>query len=403
MNILSKLLLAVTLFVFCLSLPGCYFFPREEPVLAPPLIKPDRVTYNVVEAVRGEIENSIRGSGYFVAEIQENLFFKFRGGRLKNIYVRLGDFVNKGDLVAELETDDLEMQIKQQEILVEKARLSYERCKIESPPGDDYNIKMAEMELESAMLQLEYLETELEKSRRFSASFETDKLEMQIKQQEILVEKARLSYERCKIESPPGDDYNIKMAEMELESAMLQMEYLETELEKSRLFSTISGKIIYISDSLPGDYVNAYQNLLRVADTESLLLEYKGDKAAYFSLGTEVEVNIDDKVYTGEVVFNASNAPIEELEKYKDTVRIKVEELPEDVRLGQKADIKLVIARKENALIIPRNSVYLNLGDPYIYVLENNVRTERYVKLGIESSTMVEIVEGLQDGELVIK
>lgn len=334
MNILSKLLLAVTLFVFCLSLPGCYFFPREEPVLAPPLIKPDRVTYNVVEAVRGEIENSIRGSGYFVAEIQENLFFKFRGGRLKNIYVRLGDFVNKGDLVAELETDDLEMQIKQQE---------------------------------------------------------------------ILVEKARLSYERCKIESPPGDDYNIKMAEMELESAMLQMEYLETEFEKSRLFSTISGKIIYISDSLPGDYVNAYQNLLRVADTESLLLEYKGDKAAYFSLGTEVEVNIDDKVYTGEVVFNASNAPIEELEKYKDTVRIKVEELPEDVRLGQKADIKLVIARKENALIIPRNSVYLNLGDPYIYVLENNVRTERYVKLGIESSTMVEIVEGLQDGELVIK
>ena len=78
---------------------------------------------------RCTIEEMIGGSGTFVSVEQENMFFKHRGGRLKAIHVKIGDVVQKGDLLAELDTGTLENEIQQQKIRLQQTRLRYTQMK----------------------------------------------------------------------------------------------------------------------------------------------------------------------------------------------------------------------------------------------------------------------------------
>jgi multidrug efflux pump subunit AcrA (membrane-fusion protein) len=38
----------------------------------------------------------------------------------------------------------------------------------------------------------------------------------------------------------------------------------------------------------------------------------------------------------------------------------------------------------------------------YVYVLEDGIRSERNIDIGIENATEVEITEGLEEGELIV-
>ena len=53
-------------------------------------------------------------------------------------------------------------------------------------------------------------------------------------------------------------------------------------------------------------------------------------------------------------------------------------------------------------LILPRNVVSLYSGESYVQVLEDGVKKERVIETGIKNVTDVEVVDGLEEGEVVI-
>jgi macrolide-specific efflux system membrane fusion protein len=67
------------------TLSGCYFFPKEETVLAPPLIESTEITYETIDVTKGTIEKRVTGSGTFISAEQQNLDFKYRGGYITGI------------------------------------------------------------------------------------------------------------------------------------------------------------------------------------------------------------------------------------------------------------------------------------------------------------------------------
>lgn len=336
MRRMKVFLLYFSLLMILALLSGCYFFPKEEELLAPPLVEPEVIGYKTVDVTIGDIEQVVRGTGSFISSNQLNHFFKFRGGRLKKIYVGMGDYVEAGTLLAELDTDDLLYRIKLQELALEKARINYERVKLES-------------ELAGG-----------------------------------------------------GNKFDLRMAELDLESNRIQLENLQTELEKSKLIAEISGYVVYITDTQPGEVINAYQNVVRIADPTSLLLEYTGRNYRDFALGAEVQVTIDKQVYKGTVVMTPYTVPYEEMERYKETVRIEVEDLPDGIRLGSSAGISLVLERSENTMIVPRSVLRMYQGKTFVYVLEDGIRVEKYVETGIQSGNMVEILSGLDPDDKVL-
>lgn len=331
-GIISLILLTV---MISSLLSGCYFFPKEEEVLAPPIKVPDKVTYETITVEKGTIENTIRCPGTFVSVSQKDLFYKERGGRLEEVFVNLGDNVKKGDLIAQLETDTILNDIKLQELELKKAQIAYDS------------------------------------------------------------EKTRLDIEG-------GSKTALELAELNLQASQIRLDDLKTQLDHTRLVSPIDGEIVYITDVRLGEYINAHQTVVRVADTTKLQLKYSQDKIASFDLGMKASVEIDNKQYVGEVVMTPGNLPSDADEAARKSVMLAVENLPSDVQIGNTATISLTLEKQDNVIVLPKQVINNFVGRKFVNILKNDIREERDVELGIQTDTEVEVIKGLEVGELII-
>lgn len=379
----STLLVVLTIFLTVAMFSGCSLFPKEEDTLSPPLAEPVGITYNTEEAKIGYIEDSIQRTAYFIPVMQKSLYFRYRSGRLKAIHVKTGDNVKAGDVIAELLTDGLEKEVRFQELAVDSSRKA---C--------TYAEQLAEIEIKAAKDKLDALTKKLDNMLRNSGAYaanEIESIENEKANQEILLAKLSLNHSNT-----------IEMRKNDLASAELKLLQLQEELEQCKLVSPVDGIVTYTASLKEGDTVDSYKTIVTVADPKELRLEYQGSSASDFKLGMQVDVIIGDNHYPGEVVLTASSVPFEEMEKYKDTVHIKMESIPEGVEKGDRANIKIIRNFSENAVIIPKKALRTYLGKNVVYTLKDGIRMERYVEKGVESVNEVEIKQGLDAGELVI-
>ena len=120
-----------------LGLSGC-----GEKNTAPELLEPVEVVYDTAAAFRGDIAFLEVYGAYVAAEMEEAAFEN--GGKLKAVYVRAGDHVEAGELLAELDTEQLERNLS----AVQKSAWQYE-------VGYQYSLTQRECDLAVVRLQRE--------------------------------------------------------------------------------------------------------------------------------------------------------------------------------------------------------------------------------------------------------
>lgn len=328
-----------------LLLSSCSLFPKEEEMLAPPLVEPVKIEYDLYEVKRGTIATELKGGGTFVSTKDYTLYFKDTSGRLKAINVKLGQEVKKGTVVAELETGDLDTRIEQQEL----------------------NVKKSKLLLNQRQLDLKHLQSN--------------------GADEYSIEKAK---------------NDVAMAQLDVDMANLQLQSLKAERSRAKLVAPVDGTVVYIAKVNAGDPISAYQTLVQIADPSSLQLSYETNDTSKFQVGMKATIKIDGKDYDGVVSATPSSVSPELRESMQNKVYFEVKNLPNTVKLGDMADFTIVTAKRENVLIVPRNAVKNYMGNDYVEILENGSKKERYIEKGLETPTAVEVVNGLKEGDQVI-
>ena len=152
----------------CCSLvfSGCsVFLPNEEEEMAPPLVQPKQVTYKTAQVKKGSIKDSLKASGNFTSTTVETLTFNKNTGILSKKSVTLGDRVKKGQVLAELDSEQAIRNIEQQKIEVEKARINYE---LSTLPASSKERQLLGVEYESQKLKLKQYQEDLDKTRIYA-------------------------------------------------------------------------------------------------------------------------------------------------------------------------------------------------------------------------------------------
>ena len=72
------------------------------------------------------------------------------------------------------------------------------------------------------------------------------------------------------------------------------------------------------------------------------------------------------------------------------------------LRPGMFVKVRIAIQTKENVLVIPRRSVIRRDDVTKVFVMREGLAEERQVQLGILDGSVVEVTEGLNDGDKVI-
>lgn len=383
-------------------LTSCFLVPQEEELLAPPLVEPPEVDYRTEPVQRGTITESVRVFGYFIAAQFEDLAFEERSGRLAEVHVRVGDTVQAGQLIAELHVEDISTQIRQAEIAIRRAEL-----RLEIREAD------AERQLETAQLDLALSRerlAELEQSHQVeqaalgavgeesAASLST--LRRQVNEQRVNVRKAELAVEQI---ADPSRSPEIELARLDVQAAQLHLDSLLADQEATKLVSPLSGEVVWVSSrAIRGEYFEALDRIVRIADPSELILEYSGRNATVFRVGMSCDVTIEDELYRGEVILTPRSAPYSQREELEETVRIRVTDLPPSVTSGDSARAQLILAQKRDVLVVPRRAVRNWASRSYVHVLVNGVQVERDIETGLETATEVEVISGLEEGEEIL-
>jgi multidrug efflux pump subunit AcrA (membrane-fusion protein) len=125
-RIFSMRVLCVCLIIIILSSGCSNLLPKEEAALAVPLITPAAVDYLTYEVVLSDISDTLTLSGTLLAQKEQDLYFTYEQGRMKEMLVEAGDLVKEGDVLATIDTDDIDLQVSLQKIEVEKSQLYYD-------------------------------------------------------------------------------------------------------------------------------------------------------------------------------------------------------------------------------------------------------------------------------------
>jgi len=235
------------------------------------------------------------------------------------------------------------------------------------------------------------------------ARLDTDSLELDIQRQKIEVEKRQLTLEE--ITRTGGTRFQRRHAELDLEAAELTLQQLEDEFLKSAIIAPVDGEVVFLNDFRIGEFVPGRSIVLIIADPAHLQFEYSGTQTGRVRQGMAVDITIGTEIFPATVTMIPSNAPSEERDRFRNTVIFSLENadlLPEYVRIGSRYRFSIFIEEKQDVIVIPITAMSSFMGQSYVQVLEDGMRAERDLDIGITTRTHAEVLSGLEEGDLLI-
>jgi len=237
-------------------------------------------------------------------------------------------------------------------------------------------------------------------------TLENKGIDIELLQRELEYEKKKLAFEEA---LKSGNEREANIARIEFEIARRQFDQTKEKAENAVLKAEREGIVSYATDLQPGDYVDGGRVLAAVASPAGMRLALQtaaNPVLADIRIGMEAEVTYKGRIYTGTVTQTPSTAPPTDddrlREEYARTLYIELDELPEDASFGSIADVKIVAARRDNVVVVPKGAVRTYFGRTFVQVLDGERRREVDVETGIENATEYEIVQGVEPGMLLI-
>jgi RND family efflux transporter MFP subunit len=153
----------------------------------------------------------------------------------------------------------------------------------------------------------------------------------------------------------------------------------------------------------PGEYFNSMSSpgILRLVNLDRLKAKINvSDKnIPMIKKGQSANIFVDshpNEIFTGSVSYVASVAdPL----SGTFTCEITFENRDNMLRPGQYAKLQVVLYEKENAIVVPQTAV---VNSNIVYVIKGGKAYRRDVVLGVQNEDEVEILEGIEPGEMVV-
>lgn len=351
------------LLVGLLTFAGCGGVEDTDSVV---MIEQDReeIVYDLAVATVGDVEKTVSLRCDYEQEDDEDISFSLSGKRIASVYVKQGDHVEKGQLLAQLSGGSLEAEIERLEYQIARNKLLLEYSLINE------NDQISNMWLNHIF------------------GYNTSQAATEALKKSVAALQQSGEYAR--------EDYQDAIALDEL-----QLAQMKEELEQSRVYAGMSGTVSWLREGLEGSTSTKGEKIMTIIDSSKcLFVTSKEEYIQYFSDGMEIQVNITSG--TGAGSYTVTPYLMDNWGE-KQTFKMVSDGGESIIEVGAMGTMKLVIDRRENVLNIPKGAVHEADGKAYVYVLgENNMREIKWIETGLYGDQTVEVISGLTRGEKVV-
>lgn len=196
-----------------------------------------------------------------------------------------------------------------------------------------------------------------------------------------------------------------EIQELVVERHRIIVERHRQQVENASVRAPHSGVIRRVQIQV-GDMAREFEPVIEIADPSRLELRMNVSEDAYRAVDStmEAEVQVEtDRWEPVEILQLVHRNPRFDatLRREEFVVHFSMPTRGEVRMLGQ-YPVRIYRARREDTLVIPAAALRESRGREFVRVMEDEVRREVDVLVGIRGATRVEILEGLDEGDLVI-
>jgi HlyD family secretion protein len=388
-------------------------------LLKPRQATPNTSVTNIARTVRvttGPLERVLRIAGQTSARNFVTIRVpRFRGagdhGRTMELMklVAGGTWVKKGDVVAELDPQNVRDMIDDYNDQLEQADMNAEKKKVEQ-----------EVEWSSLQQSLKAAKADLDKANMDLKAAEV-KTSVEQEVYKLLAEQADAAYKQLQGDltfKKAADAAELRQLEIQKQLQQIRLDRIQSDLAKYTLRAPMDGLVVLgvvrtASDSrqiIQGEQVNAGQELMKIIDPTSMQLEATVSQAdaTDFRIGQVATIGLDafpEAKFTGKV-YSIGAMAVRGLRDslYIRNVPVKVAITGRDPRLipdlSGWAHVRMGMT--ENAVILPAEGVRSENGQEVAYVRQPKGLERRILQIGLRTPTKVAISDGLRPGEVVV-
>lgn len=364
-----KLIILLAIFIAAGVWAALFFFPAETPV-----------NYMTQPVEKGRIRKVVNATGEVGASEMVTVGAQV-SGQIERLFVKLGQNVKKGDMIAQIDSTTQENDLK-----INKAKLSSYNAQLDAAK---IQLKMATSQYEREKKLYAAKATSTENLENFenawaSARSTVTELESMIVQTQIAVNTAEVNLGYTKIVAPlDGTIVSVPVEEGRTVNAnqttptIVQLADL-TQMEV--LMEISEGDVTKVAPGMPVSYTvlsepgKNYRTTLKSIDpgltslTNGTYTKSSSTTEAVYYYGRLVVDNKDGKLHIGMTTQN-----------------------------------EIVVAEVKDVLVIPTLAISERKGEKFVHVLEGqNIVTEKKIVTGLSDNMNTEVTSGLSEGEAVI-
>jgi len=322
------------------------------------------------------------------------------GGIIEKILVEEGDAVSIGQVLAELDREQLQAQLDQDRadlasaearLAAAGARLEEARVKVEDP-------------------ELDYVRREADRMGELLASGDVSQRERDVAGRDLASIEFRVAQVRATL---PVLAASVKEAEANLASAAAAVDRGETALREATIRCPING-IVLVRDKEVGDGVssiltaggNATQ-IMMLGDLSEMYIEARVDEVdlGRIEVGMPARVTVDahrGHELLGRVDRIAPAGSVDDNGIVTFEVRITVADPDKLLKPDMTADARLVLDQRTDALTLPHRALSHGPDGWSVLLVDGESAVRREVSIGLSDGLTTEITSGLTDDDVVL-
>ena len=356
----------------------------------------------IVKAEKMDLARSVVATGKIEPVTKVELKSK-ASGIIQSLPVEVGDLVQRGQLLCELDKNDLQPRLREAqaalavaEASVRSAKAEYERYQVEAS-GPDLPFLQRDMERARKMWQQgligQHARDEVEKNLELAANRQKSAI-------------ANLSVSRAAI----------ARAEAQLEQARAVVSRAEEDVRNASIVSPLDGAVLS-RDRWVGDAVSSILTMgsgatliMTLGDLREVYVKGKVDESdlGKIYVGQPARIKVEpfkDLPFQGRVT-KISPQGVEKDNVTTFEVRVSISNESGKLRAGMTANAEIVLEEKKGVIAVPESAILykkdksteLELLDP----THESGKRRVAVKTGISNGAKTEIVSGIKEGQQII-
>jgi len=315
-------------------------------------------------------------------------------GMLQRITLEAGDYIAAGTVIARIKPTAPNL-LDERQLAISNARLN----------AADAALDQAEENLRLAIEEAEYNQRELTRIRNLHQNGVGSDQDL---------DKAKLANQRTQA-SRNSAEFGVKIARYELESARAAVQWAQhsnTDNDILEIKSPVEGYLLDVSNKSERPVLTG-EPLIKLGDLKSL--EIRVDVLSSDAIQIRPGTNVRIKRWGGDCILNGSVRMVEPAGYTKiSALGVEEQRVPVIVditseeqawsRLGDsyRVVVEFILWHAENVLRVPTSALFRTGEYWSLFTLENGKAHQKNVTVGHQSGLYAEILNGIDEGEVVL-